>query len=177
MDPAELIKERDTLHTENAQLRADIARVTAERDMLADKCASAVGRETTALADLAALRARVAELEERAERYRLTTLRQDARNAELVAALRYYVSVKGCHGEYAAWPKLKDALARAESATSAKHPDTEIVDWLEKHLYYAMVVHEGKVAMESLKNNGAGWENGELRAAVNAARKQGGSHD
>ena len=45
-----------------AEIEADLARMTAERDTL---------------------RARVAELEDKAERYRLTTLRQDATIAEL----------------------------------------------------------------------------------------------
>lgn len=75
-----------------------------------------------------------------AEAWRWACVRESAlrqRNADLVAALRLAlgaleargVSVKDApkNSQIAHWY----ALARAESATPAKHPDTEIVDWLD----------------------------------------------
>jgi hypothetical protein len=47
--------------------------------------------------------------------------------------------------------------------------DRERLDWLEDKLCYAMVCLNGR-SMESLPNNGKGWHNGELRAAIDAAR-------
>ena len=93
------------------QAQADLARVTAERDKEHATATKALEIYTMAEDEGDALRARVAEVEVQAERYRLTTLRQDAtiaelttdgnaatlavnlakaskRNAELVAALR-----------------------------------------------------------------------------------------
>lgn len=44
------------------------------------------------------------------------------------------------------------------------HPDTVRLNWLEAHLSYA-VINDGK-ATRQLPNNGRGWRDGELRAAL-----------
>ena len=70
-----------------AEIEADLARMTAERDT--SKCREDEMRRKLLkellkeIEGACALRARVAELEDKAERYRLTTLRQDATIAEL----------------------------------------------------------------------------------------------
>ena len=66
-----------------AEIEADLARVTAERDHWIDLYKER--NKTAAILESSSidLRARVAELEDKAERYRLTTLRQDATIAEL----------------------------------------------------------------------------------------------
>ena len=173
------------------QLRADLARVTAERDHHKGVKATTDAAHRELSREHAALRARTAELEkdrddwkkcadlaERAlasEQQRSAELEaqieRDAwaispamaqarinmlaselgqvkqRNAELVAALRpIYALRKNCEGDIGwrgqkdakvGWVTVRDilaleqALARAESATPAKHLDTEIVDWLD----------------------------------------------
>ena len=125
------------------------------------------------------LRARVAELDERAERYRLKTLSQDARVAELVAALRlarYWSKECGVIRSMSfqeVCAEIDPILARAESATPAKHPDTEIVDWLEDNtavLYCAGLYDSSPDAAVEIP--GIGVFVGEtLRAAIDAARK------
>lgn len=50
------------------------------------------------------------------------------RNAQLEAALLDALKHDECEREHI----LRSALARAESATPAKHPDTVRLDWLEK---------------------------------------------
>jgi hypothetical protein len=60
--------------------------------------------------------------------------------------------------------KLTDELA-------ALRADKERMDWLEHVLCYAMVYMDGKATMESLPSTGRGWHNGQLREAVDAARK------
>jgi len=59
-----------------------------------------------------------------------------------------------------------DRAHAAESALASAEADRKRLDWLEQRLVYAMVRLEGKTAMESLPNNGNGWGNGELRAAI-----------
>lgn len=49
--------------------------------------------------------------------------------------------------------------------------DTERLDWLADNLAYIMLganYDEGRVAMECLPNNGRGWKDGELRAAIDS---------
>lgn len=74
-----------------------------------------------------------------------------------------------------AWTRYKKlkALARAESATPDKHPDTEIVDWLEDNTavpYCAGLYDSSPDAAVEIP--GIGVFVGEtLRAAIDAARK------
>ena len=137
-----LRRERDKAH-------ADLARVTAERD---NARAQAIA-DRAFQSDNAALRARVAELDESLHLANgtadLALHHRDIaeqRNAELVAALRpIYALRKNCEGDIGwrgqkdakvGWVTVRDilaleqALARAESATPAKHPDTVRLDWL-----------------------------------------------
>ena len=135
------------------QLRADLARATAELEHHKSVKETIDSAHKELSREHAALRARNAELEAQIERDAWTLspemvqtrndqlaakLEQaEQRNAELVAALRLAlgaleargVSVKDApkNSQIAHWY----ALARAESAMPAKHPDTEIVDWLE----------------------------------------------
>ena len=113
-------------------------------------------------ADLAALRARVAELVAALEFWR------DLRNES--KGLAYY----HLNGKVAYWGEFDDptdtALARAESATPAKHPDTERLDWLE-----------GAPSERLAEVRRILWQQRNTceatRAAIDAARKQGGAHD
>lgn len=62
--------------------------------------------------------------------------------------------------------ELEDKLA-AEEQTPA--PDSERLDWLSENLAYAMVVQNN--AMGSLHSRGFGWNDPELRLAIDAAMK------
>ena len=135
-------------------LSDDLARVTAERRQEYDELREASSKRENAL------RARVAEVEKEAMILRgtveaVTTQRQQAeqRNADLVAALwplamvaKYCGQINDSTGVWSHTSiidgehfsltigdcrRARATLARAESATPAKHPDTEIVDWLE----------------------------------------------
>lgn len=97
-------------------LRAELARVTNERREYWRERLIADG----VLVSSEQLRARVAELDEKAERYRLTTLRQDATIAELVAALRDVRASLGVCAPSILRAYIEDALASAESATCQK---------------------------------------------------------
>ncbi len=121
-------------HAEVLQLRADLARVTAEREAefrrSDSELAAAAQKES-------AIRARVAELEAQIERDAWTLspemvqtrndqlaakLEQaEQRNAELVAALRGALGWLEKGGVRSAHVALAHALARAESATPAKN--------------------------------------------------------
>lgn len=96
------------LTDENAQLRARVAEL--ERQLKSEIDARNGWWDNCKQAEQ-----RIAELEERAERYRLTTLRQDARNAELVAALRDACAKSA--GSLTTTQVLAMLDARAESAT------------------------------------------------------------
>ena len=98
-----------------------------------------------------------------------TTL--EDQNAELEAALREIVECVDVDGADEKYDReiqriCAIALARAESATPAKHPDTERLDWLED-------------LFSITAENGATWRNfmtsvheRGFRAAIDAARKQ-----
>ena len=129
-------------------LRADLARVTAERDHLKSLVFDGDLNFSNLTDEYEALRARAAELDEKAERYRLTTLRQDAtiaelatdgnaatlaanlaivskRNAELEQSKRtvdFLCELHGCCPEMVLhWCEFEHRqLARAESAVPAK---------------------------------------------------------
>ena len=65
------------------------------------------------------------------------------------------------------------ALARAESAAPDKHPDTEIVDWLEDNTavpYCAGLYDSSPDAAVEIPGIGV-FVGGTLRAAIDAARK------
>ena len=93
---------------------AELARVKAERDKLIEQSME-LADEAVLRDQNAALRARVAELEEKAERYRLTTLRQDARIAELVAALRETLEAPDSTISGTLYYRMEHILARSES--------------------------------------------------------------
>ena len=105
------------LRRERDKALADLARVTAERQNWKEWAEEARAMFHKQIDAAAVMKTRAEQAEQR--------------NAELVAALREYKRLKGCHGEYRAWSDSAEALARAESATPAKHPDTERLDWLE----------------------------------------------
>lgn len=51
--------------------------------------------------------------------------------------------------------------------------DTDRLDWLADNLAYIMLgadYTKGRTTMEILPNNGRGWKDGELRAAIDKAR-------
>lgn len=128
------------------RLQAALASVTAELDAARSELDAARGWIAGDSVRIGELRARVAEVEEQAERYRLVALRQDAtiaelttdgnaatlaanlaavsqRNAELVAALEKIAKADPLeNGRYAAF-RASAALARAESAESKSHPN------------------------------------------------------
>lgn len=225
------------------RLQAALAGVTAELDAARSDLDAARGWIAGDSVRIGELRARVAEVEEQAERYRLVALRQDAtiaelttdgnaatlaanlaavsqRNAELVAALEKIAKADPLeNGRYAAF-RASAALARAESAESkshpnpseirtsesatpaknaadtpknreacakimaawaaedapAKHPDAEIVDWMES-TEFQLYRNGGKVVLMRLPHDeGTSLPvHKTLRAAIDAARKQGGA--
>lgn len=134
------------------------------------------------------LRARVAELEKEREHAQQCVKfhsensvarharaeQAEQRNAELVAALRGALGWLEKGGVRSAHVALAHALARAESATPAKHPDTErLVTLLESALKSFAAMPE---ANPSHTRDGiwALWTDGcnTLRDAIDAARKQ-----
>lgn len=64
-----------------------------------------------------------------------------------------------------------DAKSLVRQLAAAKG-DVERLDWLEKNLAYVMMVNPQNNVMYSLLNKGNGWDTGELRAAIDAARKK-----
>ena len=139
-----LRRERDKAH-------ADLARVTAELEHHKSVKETIDSAHKELSREHAALRARSAELEAQIERDAWTLspemvqtrndqlaakLEQaEQRNAELVAALDYiakWVEADGADEKYDREILRVCALARAESATPAKHPDTVRLDWLEE---------------------------------------------
>lgn len=193
MDEAQdQIAERDA---SVADMSADLARVTAERDHaqgITEKLPNvSVPQPCQMRAELAeaslkvareqisALRARVAELEAEAKKFPWElagkTTRLEQRNAELVVALRGALGWLEKGGVRSAHVALANALARAESSTQAvvqdslttgatpsKHPDTERLDWLLANGDPLVAwINTDSIVVES-------------RAAIDAARKQGG---
>ena len=177
---AELVADLDERAAENSELhtvRAELCQCQLELASVrsgyhALRAALAVEKETSgrfmvragdAELQLAALRARVAELE---------------------AALRNYKRLKGCHGEYRAWSDLSDALARAESAAPdhipdankmvqpAPHPDTVRLDWLAAVDTYQRL-HAVRV-MLPITGYPTATATDPVRAAIDAAMKEGG---
>ena len=135
-------------------LKSDLARVTAERDQLqsiAEKRYEEFRREANAhfvaAGEIEKLETRVAELDESLHLANgtadLALHHRDIaeqRVEELEAALVFirdecdWEEPKGDFGgggDRRIGPAIDKALDRAESATPAKHPDTEIVDWLD----------------------------------------------
>lgn len=137
------------------RLRRELAKAAAERDGW--RRAGEI-LEQDKDRDLAALRARVEELEKEKQNCTNSCVNAglvypnvreyfqqlEQRNAELVAALRdagkFAREVEHLSAEcqdideescVAIACECEDVLARAESVTPAKHLDTEIVDWLE----------------------------------------------
>ena len=104
-------------HYEVLQLRADLASVTAELEHHKSVKETIDSAHKELSREHAALRARVAELEAQIERdaWTLSPEMVQTRNDQLAAKLE----------------QVEQLLASAESATPAKHPDTERLDWLE----------------------------------------------
>lgn len=174
-----LRRERDKAH-------ADLARVTAELEHHKSVKETIDSAHKELSREHAALRARVTELEAQIERDAWTLspemvqtrndqlaakLEQaEQRNAELVAALDYiakWVEADGADEKYDREILRVCALARVESATPAKHPDTEIVDWLEVDPQARLAEVRRLIFIDR----------DTVREAVHAARKQGGAHD
>ena len=116
-----LRRERDKAHADLSALRVRVADLEQDLTVLNSQYDDKV-------VATAKLGQRNAELDEKAERYRLTTLRQDATIAELVAALRMAVNelqrvtvVTDGHPSvsYNLMYNLRQVLGRAESATPA----------------------------------------------------------
>jgi len=97
-----------------------------------------------------------------------------ARVAELEAALRAILGPYADDGDaLAKIAHAEDVLARAESTTPDKHPDTEIVDWLEDNTavpYCAGLYDSSPDAAVEIPGIGV-FVGGTLRAAIDAARK------
>lgn len=191
MNAAELIEERDRLRAELARVTGDakaaqemadryadqLARVTAELDGRID----VFGRTLQLEADCSALRARVDELLKengkiaaQGAEHAAQAIAAEQRVAELETALR---RISEASVSEAAWMQLValGALARAESATPAKHPDTEIVDWMGRHAEDWEEYLQGSPDGCWHRRHGASaWLECSFREAVNAARKQGG---
>lgn len=87
-------------------------------------------------------------------------------NTELDAGVRRLITNSPSEGTLTVAKRLNELLTAARK-------DAERLDWLEDTLCYAMVCLNGR-SMESLPNTGHGWHNGQLRAAIDAARTQGG---
>lgn len=66
---------------------------------------------------------------------------------------------------------LERELNAANQRIAELEKDKARLDWLEAKLCYAMVSLNG-TAMCSLPSGGHGWENGRLRAAIDAERKE-----
>ena len=94
------------LRRERDKALAELERVTAERGAKAEECREVIAHAAKAMEDRHALRARVAELEDESAdlRLKVTELRRRIYEIQQVE---------------------KPAIARAESATPAKHPDAE----------------------------------------------------
>ena len=134
------------LRRERDKAQNDLARATAELEHHKSVKETIDSAHKELSREHAALRARVAELEAQIERDAWTLspemvqtrndqlaakLEQaEQRNAELVAALRGALGWLEKGGVRSADVALAHALARAESATPAKHPDTVRLDWL-----------------------------------------------
>ena len=72
---------------------------------------------------------------------------------------------------------LRDELARSESATPDKHPDTERLDWLAGTTNGVSFAFGSGKPIVSLGAAFPQFTGEDLRAAIDAARKQGGAHD
>ena len=177
--------QRQQAEQRNAELEATIAELTTD------------GNAATLAANLAKASKRNAELVEQLKAYGKyahdTTL--EDQNAELMTALRPLAMVAKYCGQIndstGVWShtsiidgehfsltigdcrRASATLARAESATPDKHPDTEIVDWLEDNTavpYCAGLYDSSPDAAVEIP--GIGVFVGEtLRAAIDAARK------
>ena len=135
------------LRRERDKAQNDLARVTAELEHHKSVKETIDSAHKELSREHAALRARSAELEAQIERDAWTLspemvqtrndqlaakLEQaEQRNSELEAALRGALGWLEKGGVRSAHVALAHALARAESATPAKHPDTVRLDWLE----------------------------------------------
>ena len=149
VNKSESVAERGNLVGEIQRMEAEIKRLEHENDGLERRrqyetdlvCAAVIESNARGVSfgsaelcarvdEIRALRARVAELEEKAERYRLTTLRQDARVAELDAALREMVDAQDATVEQftateidrleKAMRSSREILARAKPADLAQ---------------------------------------------------------
>lgn len=163
---------------EAATIRARVAELEQNREINAKEWESLH-------ADYDALQQRNAELVEQLKAYGKyahdTTL--EDQNAELVAALRDIAGTPERDKDYAIGElkcrlRARNTLARAESATAAvvkdslttepgapaKHPDTEIVDWLEVDPQARLAEVRRLIFIDR----------DTVREAVHAARKQGG---
>lgn len=171
--------------SDSIKLTAELARVTAERNDYRDRIAGTERDIAKAIEESHNLRARVAELEtavsgltDALNRTRHSEQIIQQRNQKLVAALR---EEKRIHPQdFLPGDFRERALARAESVTPvvkecfttesgtpAKHPDTEIVDYLA-----GMWDSQGKG--HHLMGRWFPNATGSFRDAV-AARKQGGA--
>ena len=186
------------LRRERDKAQNDLARVTAELEHHKSVKETIDSAHKELSREHAALRARVAELEAQIERDAWTLspemvqtrndqlaakLEQaEQRNAELVAALRDAVGMleelDGLDWGEEGMPFDVDfnhfakVLARAESATPAKHPDTVRLDWLASNKQSG-----GKAfcLQWTFRDNN---NQTNIRDAIDAARKLGGSaHD
>ena len=136
VNKSESVAERGNLVGEIQRMEAEIKRLEHENDGLERRrqyetdlvCAAVIESNARGVSfgsaelcarvdEIRALRARVAELEEKAERYRLTTLRQDARVAELEAEIERWrtATAKLRDGAEEAGRVANEQVARAEA--------------------------------------------------------------
>lgn len=69
--------------------------------------------------------------------------------------------------------QLHDAQEQAKRDTETigrLAKDKERMDWLSDNVAYVMLARQDRYSMEPLKNNGRGWQNGELREAIDNTR-------
>lgn len=96
------------------------------------------------------------------------------RNAELEAALRDACAKSAGTLTTTQILNILDARAEsAESAAPAKHPDTELLEWMELNHRTVMAFADGSFSCWSV--DGYEFHGNTARAAIDAARKQGGA--
>lgn len=142
---APVLRERD-------ELRAEVLRLQGIASTNADQLA-------TAERVLDAYRVQLAEAKQEVER--LTGV-VEARIQEIK------------HG-WSEYDRLRAQLADARQAVAAALADKERLDWLEANLCYAMVAPDGIHMTQLASPHGKGWQNGNLRIALDTARREGGA--
>lgn len=112
----------------------------------------AIGEGADRIEELAAELARVAELEEKAERYRLTTLRQDARIAELVAEIERWrtATAKLRDGADESARVATEQLARAEQRNAELEAALTKIEDYSGRVHHLTLADLGSVATQAL---------------------------